>query len=87
MRVRTFSFSICTYQGLMGQEVLRRFRANADCLHTPVLILSSLIAPAEQTYLDQFSGVAFQDKPMDLDGYSALGRRIKAVLLRSAKAQ
>jgi two-component system, chemotaxis family, response regulator Rcp1 len=70
-----------------GPEVLRRFRANADCLHTPVLILSSLVAPQERIYIERFSGVSIQDKPMDLDGYSALGRRIKALLLLSAKAQ
>jgi CheY-like chemotaxis protein len=70
-----------------GPEVLRRFRANANCLHTPVLILSSLIAPAERTYIEGFSGVSIQHKPMDLDGYLALGRRIKSILLLSANAQ
>jgi CheY-like chemotaxis protein len=70
-----------------GREVLRRFRANPNCLRTPVLILSSLIAPAERSYIDRFSGVEVQDKPLDLDGYLALGRRIKNLLLRSANAQ
>jgi two-component system response regulator len=70
-----------------GPEVLRRFRANPNCLRTPVLILSSFIAPAERTYIDGFSGVEVQDKPLDLDGYLALGRQIKNLLLRSANAQ
>jgi hypothetical protein len=47
----------------------------------------SLIAPAERTYIDSFWGVEVQDKPLDLDGHLALGRRIKNLLLRSANAQ
>jgi DNA-binding response OmpR family regulator len=69
-----------------GPEVLRRFRANANCVNTPVMILSSLIAPAERAVIDQFSGVSVQEKPLDLDGYSALGKRIKAIFLLTANA-
>ncbi len=69
-----------------GSEVLRSFRANANCVNTPVMILSSLIAPAERAFINQFSGVSVQEKPLDLDGYSALGQRIKAILPLSASA-
>jgi CheY-like chemotaxis protein len=70
-----------------GPEVLRRFRANDNCTHTPVVVLSSLIAPKERTVIEAYPRVLVQEKPFDLDGYLAIGRRIKAILVLSANAQ
>jgi CheY-like chemotaxis protein len=70
-----------------GPEVLRRFRANTNCANTPVVVLSSLIAPKERTFIERFPRVLVQEKPFDLDGYVAIGRRIKAILVLSANAQ
>jgi CheY-like chemotaxis protein len=69
-----------------GPEVLRRFRANDNCTNTPVVVLSSLIAPKERTFIETFPRVLVQEKPFDLDGYLAIGRRIKAILVLSANA-
>jgi CheY-like chemotaxis protein len=69
-----------------GAEVLRRFRANTNCVSTPVVILSSSIAPIEHAYIHRFSGVTVQEKAIDLDGCLAVGRHIKQILLLSADA-
>jgi hypothetical protein len=69
-----------------GREVLRRFRANANCINTPVLIFSSSIAPAEREYIDAFARISVQEKPSELDEYIAVGRRIRSMLSLGAGA-
>ena len=42
-----------------GRELLRRFRANANCIDTPVLILSSCQRQIEMSYRLPFRNVRF----------------------------
>ena len=69
-----------------GGELLRRFRGNANCINTPVLILSSLITPAERELIGGFAPISIQEKPVDLDEYIAIGQRIRSILSLGAGA-
>jgi CheY-like chemotaxis protein len=64
-----------------GPAVLRRFRANDNCVKTPVIVFSSSISPKERSYVEAFSGVSFVQKPMGLDDYLKVGQLVKNVLV------
>lgn len=63
-----------------GPEVLRRFRANANCADTPVIVFSSSISPAEKLAVETFERVSFLRKPIDLDEYLTVGQRVRETL-------
>jgi CheY-like chemotaxis protein len=69
-----------------GREVLRRFRANANCINTPVLIFSSSIAPAQREFIDTFARIFVEEKPSELGEYMAVGGRIRSMLTLGARA-
>lgn len=63
-----------------GPEVLRRFRANGNCLKTPVIVFSSSISPRERAAVEAFDNVSFLQKPVALDQYLTVGQKVKDVL-------
>lgn len=63
-----------------GQEVLRAFRANHHCLHTPVIVFTSSMSPADREFVESFNGVKMIAKPTDLDEFLHVGSIIKGVL-------
>jgi DNA-binding response OmpR family regulator len=67
-----------------GLEVLRMFRNNENCLHTPVIVFSASIAPEHRNAALNYSGVQFIPKPMDLDEFIEFGRTVKNMLVRVA---
>ena len=66
-----------------GLEVLRVFRSNENCVHTPVIIFSSSVAPEHRSAALNYSGVQFIPKPMDLDEFIEFGRTVKNMLVRA----
>ena len=66
-----------------GLEVLRVFRNNENCFHTPVIVFSASVAPEHRDAALNYSGVQFIPKPMDLDEFIEFGRTVKNMLLRA----
>jgi CheY-like chemotaxis protein len=64
-----------------GHEVLRAFRANEYCRHTPVVVLTSLASPSDWQFVESFNQVRMLTKPTDLDEFLRVGMIIKSVLL------
>ena len=69
-----------------GLEVLRAFRANENCTQTPVLVLSTSIAPSDRLWAESFEHVHFVQKPVTLDEFLGIGQTIKRLLLRAQGA-
>lgn len=67
-----------------GLDVLRTFRANKNCTHTPVIVFTSSLAPAHRLAAEQFEGVQFISKPSDLDAFLEFGRTVKNLLFRAS---
>lgn len=65
-----------------GPEVLRTFRANRNCAKTPVIVFSSSMSPADRLMVERYEGVSFLQKPIGLDEYMAVGKRVKEALTR-----
>lgn len=63
-----------------GPEVLRRFRANQHCAHTPVIVLSSFLSPQDRDAVESFSGVSYFSKPCNMDEVSRMGEFIHNIL-------
>lgn len=63
-----------------GPEILRRFRANAHCADTPVIVLSSQLSPDEREIVAGFKGVSFVAKPATLADAVRIGEMIRGVL-------
>jgi two-component system response regulator len=66
-----------------GLEVLRVFRSNENCKHTPVIVFTASIAPEHRRAAENYSGVRFIPKPMDLDEFMEFGRTVKNMLVRA----
>jgi two-component system response regulator len=66
-----------------GLEVLRAFRSNEHCVHTPVIVFSASVSPEHRHAAETYSGVRFIPKPMDLDEFMDFGRTIKMMLVRA----
>jgi two-component system response regulator len=66
-----------------GLEVLRVFRNNENCTHTPVIVFSASVAPEHQLAVQNYAGVRFIAKPMDLDEFLEFGRTVKNLLVRA----
>lgn len=69
-----------------GPEVLRLFRENGRCTHTPVLVLTSSASPKERQTVECFAGVYYFLKPSDLDAFLEIGAFVKKLLLMHAHA-
>ena len=68
-----------------GLEVLRVFRANEHCVHTPVIVFSSSVSPEHRNAAENYAGVRFITKPMDLDEFMEFGRTVKNMLIMRAQ--
>jgi CheY-like chemotaxis protein len=66
-----------------GLEVLRAFRANEHCIHTPVIVFSSSVAPEHRQAAESYPRVQFVIKPMNLDEFMEFGRTVKNMLVRA----
>ena len=66
-----------------GLQVLRAFRANENCTQTPVLVLSTSIAPSDRVWAESFEHVHFVQKPVTFDEFLDIGQTVKRVLLRA----
>lgn len=66
-----------------GIDVLRAFRSNSNCTDTPVVVFTASVRPTDQAIAEQFAGVRFVRKPMDLDEFLLFGRTVKSMLLRA----
>jgi CheY-like chemotaxis protein len=66
-----------------GLEVLRVFRNNENCVHTPVIVFTASVSPEHRNAALNYSGVQFIPKPMDLDEFIAFGRTVKNMLVRA----
>ena len=64
-----------------GLDVLREFRANEHCQHTPVIVFTSSVSPVIRTSVESFNGVRIISKPTDLDEFLAFGAVVKSVLM------
>jgi two-component system, chemotaxis family, response regulator Rcp1 len=64
-----------------GMEVLRMFRSNAHCRHTPVLVLTSSSSPTMRLQIENLPGVHFVQKPLELDEFLNIGKKVKSILL------
>ena len=67
-----------------GIDVLRVFRANKNCLHTPVIVFTSSVSPEHRFVAEQFEGVRFVTKPLDLEEFLEFGRTVKQMLVRAS---
>ena len=66
-----------------GMEVLKAFRSNVHCMHTPVLILTSSSSPVERFQVEMLPGVHFLQKPLELDEYLSIGQKVKSILMKA----
>jgi two-component system, chemotaxis family, response regulator Rcp1 len=69
-----------------GVEVLRAFRANEHCAHTPVIVFTSSVSPVDRAVAESMSGVYYYQKPLLFEECLAVGHFVKGVLLRAAQA-
>lgn len=63
-----------------GTELLSEFRRHPDCLHTPVITISSSVAPQEQARLRELHVTRYFQKPMDYQAFLELGQVVKEVM-------
>lgn len=63
-----------------GFEVLAMMRATETLTSMPVMVLSSSVSPRDIARVQTFSNTRYVPKPVDLDEYSELGRKIRAML-------
>lgn len=68
-----------------GADVLRRFRANENCTHTPVIIFSGSAFPKDRAAVESFPGVSFVKKPAALNEFMQVGQFIRDVLTLKAE--
>lgn len=66
-----------------GLEVLREFRLNEHCAQTPVIVFSASVSPDQRHAAENYAGVRFIAKPMDLDEFMNFGRTVKTMLVRA----
>lgn len=69
-----------------GAEVLRAFRANENCTHTPAIVFTSSVSPADRALAESMEGVYFYQKPLLFEECLTVGQFIKKILLRTAQA-
>lgn len=69
-----------------GVEVLRAFRSNEQCTHTPVVVFTSSVSPADRAFAESLKGVYFREKPLLFEECLDVGHFIKGLLLRTAEA-
>jgi|SRR5579883_3453732 CheY-like chemotaxis protein len=68
---------------LDGIEVLSRFRAHPLMAHVPVVVFTSSGSPAEKNRAMTLGVEAYLRKPMELDGYMAVGAAFRDILART----
>lgn len=66
-----------------GLEVLRQIRAANQFAKIPVVVLSSSQSPGDKAAVLREMNTSFMVKPVDLDGFLELGKKIKDLLDRS----
>jgi DNA-binding response OmpR family regulator len=64
-----------------GIEVLRAFRANKNCTQTPVIVFTSSVSPQHRLVAEQFEGVRFVTKPLELEEFLEFGRTVKQMMV------
>lgn len=68
-----------------GLEVLEKCRQTVGLGTVPVVVLTSSDSPSERQAAEKMGVRAFLQKPMTLDGFLAIGKRLKAVLESSGE--
>jgi CheY-like chemotaxis protein len=69
-----------------GGAVLASVRENPKLADVPVVILTSSSAPRDRAKARQLRATEYIVKPLDLSGFYAIGRRLKAILDASGSA-
>jgi CheY-like chemotaxis protein len=64
-----------------GTEILKAMRESAEFARVPVVMMSSSASPREQAKTKELGDTRYLTKPMDLDGYLAIGEVLKEILL------
>lgn len=69
-----------------GLEILAAFGANSAFQGVPVALFSSSSAPPNGSVIDTVQGACYIRKPPDLDGFMAVGRRLRELLRKASAA-
>jgi chemotaxis family two-component system response regulator Rcp1 len=67
-----------------GLEVLTEYRRTVRLGAVPIVVLTSSDSPSERRRAEMIGVSAFLQKPMTLDAFLAIGKRLKAFLETSA---
>jgi chemotaxis family two-component system response regulator Rcp1 len=68
-----------------GIEVLREIRKSEEFADLPVAILSASVSPEERNTVEALRRTCFITKPLDLEGFLNVGKRIKQLALEGKK--
>jgi chemotaxis family two-component system response regulator Rcp1 len=63
-----------------GPAVLTEFRKYPQCLHTPVIVITSSDMPGERERMDALGVAYYFRKPSDLDAFMRLGSVVSRLL-------
>ncbi len=63
-----------------GSEILQQLRANPECAHVPVIVLTSSDSPDDRGDTVRLGARAYFRKPMQLDAFLQLGELVRRVL-------
>jgi DNA-binding response OmpR family regulator len=66
-----------------GLEVLQELRRSEEFAGLPVAILSAFVSPEEKNSVAALKGTCFITKPLDLDGFLKVGKRMRKLALES----
>jgi CheY-like chemotaxis protein len=67
-----------------GPEVLMEFRKHPECLHTPVIVVTSSSTQRERAQMAGLGVSRYFQKPADLDEFLKLGAVVQQVIEQSA---
>jgi CheY-like chemotaxis protein len=65
---------------LDGCEVLSEFRKNRECVHTPVIVVTSSDTKMDRTRVAKFDIACYFRKPSDLEAFMRLGAVVRELV-------
>ncbi len=63
-----------------GSEILQELRANPECAHVPVIVLTSSDSPDDRGDTSRLGARAYFRKPLQFDAFMELGGLVRSVL-------
>jgi len=68
-----------------GEQILKRLRSTERCAQTPVIVMSSSIAPEDRDRAQKHAALIYFSKPSRLDEFIQLGAIVRDVLMKNTR--